>query len=143
MIPKKPTEIKVKLGSGGMLPRRATDGASGYDLRASVRTIVLAGPTYLVMTGVFLELPEGWEAQVRPRSGLSRKGVTVALGTIDADYRGEVGVCMTTKVAMDFQVGDRIAQLVFVKLPKLQLVVVSELTETARGAAGFGSTGVK
>lgn len=101
----------------------------------------------LIPTGLFLQLPEGWEAQVRPRSGLAIKnGVTVlnSPGTIDADYRGEVGVVLINLSTEDFVVedGDRIAQMVFARFEKGEFVEVEALDETERGAGGFGHTGV-
>ena len=101
-----------------------------------------------IKTGLFLEIPEGYECQVRPRSGLAfKKGVTVlnSPGTIDADYRGEVGVILVNLSSEPFTVehGERIAQLVFAKVKQAKWIEVEELSETERGAGGFGSTGVK
>lgn len=131
------------------LPARATPGASGFDLHAAVReeAVIPPGGRALIPTGIALAIPPGFEAQVRPRSGLAlRHGVTVlnAPGTIDADYRGEVGVILINLGTEPFVVrrGDRIAQLVFMVLPSVQLVPVDKLPDSARGSAGFGSTGV-
>ena len=131
------------------LPRRVTEGASGFDLHAAVLEAVVIPPggRALIPTGIALAIPPGFEAQVRPRSGLAlRHGVTVlnAPGTIDADYRGEVGVILINLGTEPFVVrrGDRIAQIVFAALPPVELVPVDELPESVRGAAGFGSTGV-
>ena len=128
------------------LPIRATEGASGFDLHAYLPDgpLTLTPDPQRVPTGVAIEVPAGYDAQVRPRSGLSLKGVAVAFGTIDSDYRGEVLVTMWTFGSLrEFTVrhGDRIAQLVIMRLADLPLVEVDELTPTARGAAGHGSTG--
>jgi dUTP pyrophosphatase len=98
----------------------------------------------MVPTGLAIEIPEGWDAQVRPRSGLSLKGVGVAFGTVDADYRGELRVTMWTFGDLDeyeLHDGDRIAQLVIARLAPVRVVEVSELTATGRGQGGHGSTG--
>ncbi len=135
------------------LPERASGGAAGLDLRANLEPgqrdgglTIAPGARALVPTGLAFALPEGWEAQVRPRSGLAlRHGVTVlnAPGTIDADYRGEVGVLLANLGAAAFTVahGARIAQLVLAPAPAVEMVEVAALDGTARGAAGFGSTG--
>lgn len=140
----------MRLPSGRDLPgpERATAHAAGFDLRACVAadTIVAAGERAMVPTGIALALPEGYEAQIRPRSGLAlRHGVTLlnAPGTIDADYRGEIGVIMINHGATPFLIarGERIAQLVISRLPEVEVEIVEELPATARGAGGFGSTG--
>jgi dUTP pyrophosphatase len=132
------------------LPARATRHASGFDLRACVAgsLVVPAGGRALVPTGVAIAVPPGFEAQIRPRSGLAlRSGVTLlnSPGTIDADYRGEVGVIVVNHGAEPVTIarGDRIAQLVIQTVPDVELVAVDELPETARGAGGFGHTGVQ
>jgi dUTP pyrophosphatase len=132
------------------LPARATEHASGFDLRACVdgALVVPAGGRALVPTGVAIAVPPGFEAQIRPRSGLAlRSGVTLmnSPGTIDADYRGEVGVIVVNHGAEPVTIarGDRIAQLVILELPDVELVAVEELPETVRGAGGFGHTGVR
>ena len=143
--------VKIKrLNKRGLLPlpSYATPGSAGCDLYASEKTIVPAGGTAIVPTGIFLEIPEGYEGQVRPRSGLAAKlGVTVlnSPGTIDSDYRGEVKVIMfnTSKFHCELEVGDRIAQLVFAPVAQAEFQVVDELSETDRGSGGFGSTGRK
>lgn len=140
--------IKFKrLHPKAILPARATDGAAGYDLFAVGHDYIAPGETKLAVSGWAIELPEGWECQVRSRSGMAGRGVTVANGpgTIDSDYRGEVGALLT--VAMGHGgygdgPGDRIAQLVFKKVPKVELVEVETLSETTRGARGYGSTGL-
>jgi dUTP pyrophosphatase len=132
------------------LPERATANAAGFDLRACVEqpVVVPAGGRSLVPTGIAIAVPEGFEAQVRPRSGLAlHTGLTLlnSPGTIDADYRGEVGVIVvnhgTTPVTIAR--GDRVAQLVFHRLPEILLEAVDELPQTARGASGFGHTGTR
>jgi dUTP diphosphatase len=132
------------------LPARATGRASGFDLRARVdgSLVVPAGGRALVGTGVAIAVPPGFEAQIRPRSGLAlRAGVTLlnSPGTIDADYRGEVGVIVVNHGADAVTIarGDRIAQMVIQRLPDVELVAVEELPETARGASGFGHTGIR
>lgn len=131
-----------------LVPRRASPGAAGLDLvAANVEPLTLRpGGRALVPTGIALQLPAGFEAQVRPRSGLALKhGVTClnSPGTIDADYRGEVGVVLINHGGEDFVVtrGMRVAQLVLARVEDLPLVEVERLDETGRGAGGFGSTG--
>jgi dUTP pyrophosphatase len=130
------------------LPHYATDHSAGLDLRANLDApIVLApGQRALIPTGLFLELPEGTEAQVRPRSGLAFKhGVTVlnAPGTIDADYRGELGVLLVNHGQEPFEVkdGERVAQLVIARYLRAEWQEVTDLSPSARGAGGFGHTG--
>ena len=143
-------QIKVINTSQHPLPTYETTASAGVDLRANLtETITLKSlERILVKTGVFLEIPEGYEAQVRPRSGLAlKKGVTVlnSPGTIDADYRGEVGVILINLSNEDFVIenGERIAQLVFAKVEQAQWLEVETLSDTTRGEGGFGSTGVK
>ena len=143
-------QIKVINTSQHPLPTYETTASAGVDLRANLtETITLKWlERTLVKTGVFLEIPEGYEAQVRPRSGLAlKKGVTVlnSPGTIDADYRGEVGVILINLSNEDFVIenGERIAQLVFAKVEQAQWLEVKTLSDTTRGEGGFGSTGVK
>jgi len=135
-------------GAGLSLPAYQTAGAAGMDLVAAVEapTTIAPGARALVPTGLAIALPEGYEAQVRPRSGLAaRHGVTVlnAPGTIDADYRGEVQVILINHGEAPFVVsrGDRIAQLVVAAVTRAEPMVVEDLDETDRGASGFGSTG--
>lgn len=130
------------------LPSRASAGAAGFDLRACVPSPVTISPgaRALVPTGIAIALPPGYEAQVRPRSGWALSaGCTLlnAPGTIDADYRGEIGVIVVNHGADPVTIarGDRVAQLVVQKLPEVDLVAVDELPETERGAGGFGHTG--
>lgn len=141
-------KVKVKCEGGVTTPSYATAGASGMDLRAAEAAVIKAGKRGIVGTGLYIELPEGYEAQVRPRSGLAFKhGVTVlnAPGTIDSDYRGEIRVILMNLGEEDFAIepGDRIAQMVFAPVTKAELETAAELGETARAEGGFGSTGRK
>ena len=138
------------LRKDGVVFSYKTTGAAGIDLSAYCKEpqYILPGERLLVQTGLSIELPEGYEAQVRPRSGLALKyGVTVlnSPGTIDSDYRGEIGVILINLGMNPFVInpGDRIAQLVVCKYERLQINHVLELTETTRGVQGFGSTGTK
>ncbi len=132
------------------LPSYETIASAGLDVRANLASPIELKPfeRTLVKTGLFMEIPVGFECQVRPRSGLAlKKGITVlnSPGTIDADYRGEVGVILVNLSQETFVIedGERIAQLVFAKVEQAQWNEVNQLTETERGAGGFGSTGVK
>jgi dUTP pyrophosphatase len=132
------------------LPAYATELSSGMDLRANLDEPVVLKPLErrLIPTGLHIALPEGYEAQVRPRSGLALKhGLTVlnAPGTIDADYRGEIGVVLVNLSDQPFTVndGERIAQLVIARYEQAQFVTVEALSETERGEGGYGHTGVK
>ncbi len=143
-------EIKVINKSGHALPHYETLASAGMDLRANIESPIVLKPLEraIVPTGIFMELPIGLEAQVRPRSGLAaKKGITVlnAPGTIDADYRGEVGVILANLSSEEFTVenGERIAQMVIAKHERAEWVEVESLSETDRGAGGFGSTGTK
>ncbi len=140
--------LKVRLlRPGARLPVRATPGSSGLDLFACVEgngNVMLANQPQRVPTGIAVEAPPGYDLQVRPRSGLSLKGVAVAFGTVDSDYRGEVLVTMYTVVpgaTFDVRHGDRIAQLVVARLADVPVVEVAELSPTERGEGGHGSTG--
>ena len=142
--------IKIINKSGHPLPHYETEASAGMDLRASIDTPIVLGllERVIVKTGLFIELPIGYEAQVRPRSGLAaKKGVTVlnSPGTIDADYRGEIGVILVNLSNEEFTVenGERVAQLVIAKHERAVWKQVETLEETTRGAGGFGSTGVK
>ena len=141
-------KIRIVNHSRHNLPSYETLASAGMDLRANLTAEVLIKPLEraLIPTGLFIELPVGYEAQVRPRSGLAiKKGITVlnTPGTIDADYRGEVMVIMVNLSAEDYQVkdGERIAQMIISKHEKAVWEEVSELNESERGAGGFGSTG--
>ncbi len=140
--------LRVKrLRPGARLPERGTDGSSGLDLFACVEEpgyVVLGRQPVRVGTGIAIEFPRGFDVQVRPRSGLSARGVGVTLGTIDSDYRGEVLVTMYLFGDQEehrISNGDRIAQLVVARLADLPLVEAEELSVTARGSQGHGSTG--
>ncbi|NLN26370.1 MAG: dUTP diphosphatase [Bacteroidetes bacterium] len=142
--------IKIINKSGHALPSYETTASAGMDLRAHIDAPIVLQPLerIIVKTGLFIELPVGYEAQVRPRSGLAaKKGITVANapGTIDADYRGEIGVILInlSKEAYTIENGERVAQMVIAKHERALWEEVSELSQTSRGAGGFGSTGVK
>ena len=143
-------EIAVINTSQNNLPAYETLSSAGMDVRAALNEAVTLQPLErkLIPTGLFLEIPHGYEVQVRPRSGLAYKnGVTVlnAPGTIDADYRGEVGVLLVNLSNKPFTIasGDRIAQLVVAKVEQIEWKPTSRLSETERGEGGFGSTGKK
>ncbi len=143
-------KVKIINRSKHELPAYKTAASAGMDLRANIDTPVTLKPLEraLVPTGLFIELPLGYEAQIRPRSGLSvKKGVGVlnAPGTIDADYRGEIKVILVNLSNEDFVIedGERIAQIIVAAHEKVEWEEVEELLETERGTGGFGSTGVK
>lgn len=134
--------------AGLELPHYASTGAAGADLRAAVETEVVLGPgeRTAVPTGLILEIPAGWEGQVRPRSGLAiRHGLTVvnAPGTVDSDYRGEVKILLVNlgAEAVTIHRGDRVAQLILAPVAQVEFVEADGLQTTDRGAGGFGSTG--
>lgn len=147
------TRVAIKRlphSEGLELPFYATKHAAGMDLRAAVEEEVVLDPgTHaLIPTGLAMALPEGFEAQVRPRSGLALKhGITVlnSPGTVDADYRGEVGVILINHGSAPFHIqrGERIAQMIIAPVTRAELVEVAELPDTERGAGGFGSSGRK
>jgi dUTP diphosphatase len=143
-------EIKIINKSNHTLPSYETIASAGMDLRANICEPITLKPLErtIVKTGLFMELPMGYEAQVRPRSGLAaKKGITVlnTPGTIDADYRGEIGVILVNLSNEDFIIkkGERVAQLVIAKHERAEWIVVEELSKTSRGTGGFGSTGTK
>ena len=144
--------VKIKIVNRGsqQLPAYATPESAGMDLRANVAEPVVLRPLErrIIPTGLYMALPPGYEAQVRPRSGLAFKhGVTVlnSPGTIDSDYRGELGVLLVNLSNEDFtiQAGERIAQMVIARHEQGEFVEVGELDDTERGAGGYGHTGVK
>ena len=142
--------VKVINKSNNKLPEYATSMSAGFDLRANLEESVTlkAGDRMLIGTGLFIALEPGYEAQVRPRSGLAlKKGITVlnAPGTIDADYRGEIGVILYNTSKEDFIIepGERIAQMVIAKYKQISWEQVEVLDETERGDGGYGHTGVK
>jgi dUTP pyrophosphatase len=143
-------DVKIVNKSTNPLPGYETDLSAGMDLRAFCETPITLKPLEraLVPTGLFIELPAGYEAQVRPRSGLAvKKGITVlnSPGTVDADYRGEIKVILVNLSSEEFEIqtGDRIAQMVISRHERINPVRAEVLNETARGAGGFGHTGVK
>lgn len=143
-------KIKIINKSSHKLPHYETLASAGMDLRANIESPIVLKPLEraIVPTGIFMELPIGYEAQVRPRSGLAaKKGISVlnAPGTVDADYRGEVGVILVNLSSDEFVVenGERIAQMVIAKHERAEWEEVESLSETDRGAGGFGSTGVQ
>lgn len=143
-------EIKVVNKGHQPLPTYATGQSAGMDLRANIEEPIVLRPMErtLVPTGLYIALPVGFEAQIRPRSGLAlKKGITVlnSPGTIDADYRGEIMVLLINFSTEDFTIndGERIAQMVITRHEQAQFVTVEELDETERGAGGYGHTGVK
>ena len=142
--------VKVINKSNNKLPEYATSMSAGFDLRANLEESVTlkAGDRMLIGTGLFIALEPGYEAQVRPRSGLAlKKGITVlnAPGTVDADYRGEIGVILYNASKEDFVIepGERIAQMIIAKYEQISWEQVEVLDETERGDGGYGHTGVK
>src|SRR5450759_1760387 len=140
--------IKIINKSKHPLPQYSTEASSGMDLRANLENDVLLKPLERIMvpTGLFLEIPDGYEAQIRPRSGLAVKnGITIlnSPGTIDADYRGEVCIILINLSKEDFIIkdGERICQMVIAKHEKAEWVTVQSLEKTVRGTGGFGHTG--
>ncbi len=138
-----------KLDQGVPTPVYKTTGSAGFDLHANINESVRIVPNarQLIPTGLAFSIPEGYEGQVRPRSGLAAKfgiGIVNTPGTIDADYRGEVGVILINLGRRDFVVhpGDRIAQMVIAPVTQVEIEEVPELDETSRGSGGYGSTGV-
>lgn len=145
-----PVTVKIINQSTNPLPDYATEGAAGMDIRAFIADTLLLQPLerVLVPTGLFIELPEGYEAQIRPRSGLAiRQGITClnAPGTIDSDYRGEIKIILINLSGEPqfLQNGERIAQLVVQKVERAEWKLVDSLAHTGRAAGGFGSTGKK
>jgi len=145
-------QIRVNIinTSGNDLPAYATSGSAGMDIRANLQNPVTLQPLerQLIPTGLFIELPDGYEAQVRPRSGLAiKQGITClnSPGTVDADYRGELKVILInlSNTIQTIHHGDRIAQIIIAKTERAELIQVQELNETARGGGGFGHTGIK
>lgn len=142
-------KVKIINQSSNALPHYETEGSAGMDIRANLETSIAMAPMErtLVPTGLFMELPLGYEAQIRPRSGLSiKKGLTLvnAPGTIDSDYRGEIKVIMIN-LSTETQIiepGERVAQMVIARYEQIEWTSVEALSETERGAGGFGSTGV-
>jgi dUTP pyrophosphatase len=143
-------KVKIINKSDHAIPEYETPASAGMDLRANISESITLQPLEraVVKTGLFLEIPVGYEAQVRPRSGLAaKKGITVlnAPGTVDADYRGEIGVILVNLSKEEFTIvnGERIAQLVISSHERAEWIETEILTETTRGEGGFGSTGIK
>lgn len=142
--------VKIINRSSNTLPEYKTSGSAGMDIRANITEAITLGSLErtLVPTGLSIELPQGYEAQIRPRSGLAiKKGLSLVNtpGTIDSDYRGEIGVILInlSKETQTIEPGERVAQMVIAKYEQSNLVEVEVLSDTERGAGGFGSTGVK
>ena len=142
-------KINTVNNSNNELPHYATAGAAGLDLKANILEKIVLEPLErrLIPTGIFLEIPHGYEVQVRPRSGLALKNGITCLnspGTIDSDYRGEINVLLINLSTLPFTINnnDRIAQMVVTKVEKAELILVQQLNETERNAGGFGHTGV-
>ena len=149
-------KVQIVNKSSNPLPTYSTEYSAGMDLRANLKDeegndkviSIVPGERVLIPTGLYLSIPYGYEGQIRPRSGLAIKyGITVlnTPGTIDADYRGEICVCLINHSKHSFKIhhGDRIAQIVFAKVEQVQLIEVDKLNDTERGVGGFGHTGVK
>lgn len=142
-------EIRI-VSKSGALPAYATEGSSGADLRAYIEEPItlMPGERRLVPTGLFVEIPQGVEAQIRARSGLAIKhgiGLVNGVGTVDSDYRGEWNIPLINWGQKPYTIhsGDRIAQVIFSRYEKADFVSVSQISETERGAGGFGHTGIK
>lgn len=141
-------EIKIKkLNENAKIPEYKTMESAGMDLCASEESSILPMEIKLVPTGLSMEMQQGFEAQIRPRSGLALKGITVlnSPGTIDSDYRGEVKIILMNLGKEEFRIaiGDRIAQMVIAKAEQAKILESKELSDTQRGEGGFGSTGIK
>lgn len=143
--------VKFKLGPNAIAPTRGTDGAAGWDLYVSEDTLVGYHQPTIIQLGISIEIPHGWEAQMRPRSSSAiKRHLHCVFGTIDSDYRGEIkgvawSTCTFTEPYINYPVevkkGERLYQLVFARVPTVEWVQVDELTESKRGANGHGSTG--
>jgi len=143
----KKINLKIKCEHSDLVPTYQSIGSSGMDLRSKIDTVIKPGCIELVPTGVYIELPDGYEAQIRPRSGLALKHKITVLntpGTIDSDYRGEIKVILINFGDEDFMIkrGDRIAQMVIAEYIKADVDIVDNISQSERGDGGFGSTGV-
>jgi len=141
-------KIKMQEGCEDLMPAKAHHDDAAFDLRSRVDMVIEPGIPHLVATGIFMEFPAGYEAQVRPRSGMALKHALTVLntpGTIDAGYRGEVSVIMLNagKEPYEIKRGDRVAQMVINQLPEVEIIAADTLSDTVRGEGGFGSTGKK
>jgi dUTP diphosphatase len=138
------TSIRITLAPGARAPTRGSAGSAGYDLYAPTDVLIRPGQVVVIHSGVSIELPDdSWEAQIRSRSSMSKRGLWGATGTVDADYRGVIGATLVNLGNEDAKVlrGERFAQLVFARVEHVAIDVVTELSETERGTGGFGSTG--
>jgi dUTP pyrophosphatase len=149
-VPMQNISINIINKSANPLPAYATEGASGMDIRANIGNAVILQPLErsLIPTGLFIELPAGYEAQVRPRSGMAiKQGITClnSPGTVDSDYRGELKVILInlSNTPQTINNGDRIAQMVIAKTVKAELILAPQLNNTIRGDGGFGHSGIK
>ena len=150
MIIMKKIQLKIKLEDGAVMPQYQTEHAAGFDVNANVKepVTIRPGERMLIPTGLKMAIPPGYEAQVRPRSGLAiKQGISIVNtpGTVDADYRGEIGIILINHGKEDFIVNpkDRIAQIIINKVEHPELLQAEELDETKRGEGGFGSTGTE
>lgn len=140
-------DVKVKLLSqDARIPAKAHHGDAGWDIYASEAMEVGPGETKIIKTGIALEIPSGWYGQIKSRSGLGAKGLIVTAGVVDSGYRGEVGVVVVNGNkgpggSFSFKPGDKIAQMVFLPVPDVEITMTGELNGSARGQGGFGSTG--
>jgi len=145
----KPVTMKFKkLNPNAQIPTKAFSTDAGADLKSVANLTIEAGKNAIVPTGLAVEMPEGWEAQVRSRSGLAAKSqisVQNSPGTVDSSYRGEIGVILQNSGTKPFviNIGDRIAQIVFKQVPMVEFIEANDLSETDRSSGGFGSTGSK
>lgn len=141
-------DIKIKIFEGGKLPIYKTNGASCCDCYARLDKefiVIFPGERALIPLGFALELPQGYEAVIRPRSGMMRNGIDEGIGTIDSDYRGEVNACLINNTTQRIRIynGDRICQMKIQESSQFNFIQVDKLSETERGEGGFGSTGVR
>jgi dUTP pyrophosphatase len=141
-------KVKIINNSGFPLPKYETPGAAGFDIKASIKNedVIKPRETVIVPTGLYVAIPQGYELQIRGRSGLAMKyaiGITHGVGTVDSDYRGEIKIFLTNHGALPFEIkpGDRIAQGIIAPVIQAEWEEVETLDETKRGAGGFGSTG--
>ena len=140
-------QVKIKLLDGGKMPEKKTEGAACYDCYAAEDKLIYPNCTEIIKLGFSIEVPEGFYAEIRGRSGNSCKGILTMTGTVDSDYRGEVGAITTNlnqkPAPLQVKKGDRIAQMMIKKVIDTELVEAAELSETLRGCNGFGSTSLK
>lgn len=142
----RPRTVRIALDPDAIMPTRGSAGASGYDLYAPTDVMIRRGATVVIHSGVHVELPDdSWEAQIRPRSGMSKRGLVVSIGTVDSDYKGVVGATVVNLSQEDQTVkrGERFAQMVIARVehPEIERIEVAELGTSERGDGSFGSTG--